>query len=644
MMNSRVMQMLSSRQKKIVAKLMESTQYVTIEFLAKWLDVSGRTIRYDLDSIDVKIRSTGARVKRMPGKGVMLRVGEENRPLLYELTEERQSNTDKDTLVLMMGLYAVIKGSFTIQQLADEFYLSRSSIQKYLPDVEEWLDHFDLQVMKQAWKGLQVIGTERSLRFALYQMLSEKQADLERVHEWLKVEPLEQELVESWLSSCQKDRGIHYSETSLKLLFLFLCWWREQFEAGRYVFIPKEHRHKNRYHLGDVKRFIEKNAEDNRVMIHECAFLDDLFDQAKVVSYQKEAVNGRNYQREIQFSKQLLAQVSTVLQVDLQADEKLLNDLTYHVKAAFNRLAQGVEIDNPYTEEIKVRYRAIYEMVFQMTNDMGYRLFAAEVAFITMHISAAFERSRSRKFLPTVLVVCSSGLATSSILTTKLEHIEPGFHLINVVNTTDLERVLEESGPDFVLTTQDLSLKQMHPIKLFRVSPLLSDDDKRLIQHEAHKIINRKQLAAFNELYKQASLVEPALFDEKIHTAKTHDWRDAVSLAAKPLLQAGYIKQSYVQEMIMSVERNGTYMVFLPRIAFVHASQDNVIKEGISMTVLEQEIDFGDLNPERVDIVIVLAIKEAHNQDFLQLFRYLEDEKSRETILAKWSERKDATR
>lgn len=131
--------MLSSRQKKILAKLMESSQYVTIEFLAKWLDVSGRTVRYDLDSIDEKIRSTGARLKRMPGKGVMLRVVEEKRPLLYELAEDRHANADKDTQVLMMGLYAVIKGSFTIQQLADEFYLSRSSIQKYLPDVDEWL-------------------------------------------------------------------------------------------------------------------------------------------------------------------------------------------------------------------------------------------------------------------------------------------------------------------------------------------------------------------------------------------------------------------------------------------------------------------------------------------------------------------------
>lgn len=644
MIKARVMKMLSSRQKNILAKLLESNQFVTIEFLAKWQDVSARTVRYDLDTIDEALQQVGALITRMPGKGVMLRPGEDNRSLLYELAERTKSASDKDSQLLMMGLYVALKGSFTIQELADEFFLSRSSIQKYMPEVEEWLVDFELQVVKQAWKGLQIIGTERSVRFAVYQMLGEKQTDLDRVHKWLMVEPSDKELVQDWLTSCQEERGIHYSENSLTVLFLFLSWWRVQLESEHHVFVPKENRHKSRFRLGVVEAFIEEKVKNSRAVLHECAFLDNLFDQAKVVSYNKEAASIRHYEREITFCKQLLSQVSTILETDLQEDEKLLHDLTHHVKAAFMRMAQGVEIDNPYTEEIKVRYRAIYEMVFQMTYDMGYRLIAAETAYITMHISAAFERSRNRSFLPTVIVVCSSGLAASSILTTKLEQIEPGFHLISIVNTGDLERVLEESEPDFVLTTQELPHTNLPTTKRFRVSPILSDDDKRLIQHEAHKIINRKQLARFNELYEQATLIEPTLFDEKVHQASTQDWREAITLAAAPLLNAGYVGQSYVQEMIMSVERNGTYMVFLPRMAFVHAGPENVKKEGISMTVLEQEIDFGDLNPERVDIVIVLAMQEAHNQDFLQLFHYLENELSREKLLAKWSGRKDATK
>ncbi len=637
------MPMLTSRQKSILLTLLESDHFVTIEFLAKWLNISSRTIRYDLDAIDTSLESIQVTTTRMPGKGVRLRVGDDKRPYLFELIEGKQESTDKHTQRLMMSLFVTINGTFTIQELADQFFLSRSSVHKYLVDVEEWLDHFDLQLVKQAWKGFQVIGTERSLRFAFYQMLGDKRADLDRIEDWLNVNEREMELMKTWLSLVQTERGVHYSESSIDVFTLFLCWWKKQITAKSYVFVPKEHRHKRHFHLGVIGTFIKDHVEDERSVLHESAFLDDLFDQAKVVSYQKGTSHFRKNSRESQFCEHLLSQLSTVLHTNFLADEKLTNDLTHHIKAAFMRMSQGVEIENPYTEEIKVRYRAIYEMVFQLTYNMGIHLLASEVAYITMHISAAYERSRSRDFLPTVMVVCSSGLAASSILTTKLEQIEPGFHIIHVVRTQDLEQVLQETSPDFILTTQEISIPHWHQTKRFRVSPLLSDQDKRLIQHEAHKIVNRKQLASFNEVYGNASLVEPSLFDEKIHTIKTNDWRDAITLASEPLLAAGYIEQSYIQEMIMSVERNGTYMVFLPKVAFVHASPEHVKKEGISLTILEHEIEFGDLNPEQVTMIIVLAMKEAHNQDFIQLFHYLENETSRTQLLQKWIGRKDAT-
>jgi len=628
----------------LLKKLLEGSQYVTIEFLAKWQNVSERTIRYDLDAIDSAIREVGASLSRAPGKGVCLHIGEEKRSILFEIAEGNEITLDKHVQVTMMSLFAAMRETVTIQQLADEFYLSRSSVQKYLPEIEELLDRFELQLVKKSRKGFLVNGTERSIRLAVYYWLTEKQVDLDRVKGWLSIEKEEDlSLVIDWLHSCQQERELFYSETSLRVLSIFLMWWYNRILNGHFVFISHDERGKCISQLGELTNVLSLVSEDKRVREHEAAFLNHLFDQVKVVSYNKYAIQSENYRKERKFSTYLIKQISEILQVNLLQDTKLMNDLTYHIKAAFLRLEQGVEIDNPYTEEIKVRYRAIYEMVHQITSDMGYKLFASEVAFITMHISAGLDRSNSKKFLPTVIVVCSSGLATSSILTTKLQQAEPGFHLINVVNTEDLLRELEKSEVDFVLTTQELSIKQWNHTKIFRVSPLLNDDDKRTIQHEAHKIINRKQLALFNQVYSHASVVEPTLFDETIHFAKTKDWKESITLAAAPLLNAGHIRQGYIQEMIMSVERNGTYMVFLPKIAFVHAGPENVEKEGISMTIFEDEIDFGSFNPEKVKIVIVLAIKEAHNQDFLQLFRYLESDQIRERLMTKMSERKEVT-
>lgn len=642
MITARVMKMLSSRQKSVLTKLLRSNHYVTIEFLAKWQNVSGRTIRYDLDAIDDMLKQAGAPLKREPGKGVFLHVGEEKRAELFRIAEGHQVFFDKNVHIAMMSLFAVMHETVTIQQLADEFHLSRSSIQKYLPDIEETLDRFGLQLARQARKGFFVNGTERSIRRAIFHWLTDKQVDLERVERWFDCEKNgDRGQIDRWLRSCQEDRQVFYSEGSLRVLTIFLCWWYERILHGHYVYIPQEEREAG-HRLGELSEVVSALC-DNRTAEHEQAFLNTLLGQAKVVSYKNDAVLGESYQKEKDFCTYLLEQISTILQVDLLKDKKLMNDLVYHMKAAFLRIEQGLVIDNPYTEEIKVRYRAIYEMVHQITADMGYMLVAAEVAFITMHVSAGFDRSKSTRFLPTVIVVCSTGLATSSILTTKLQQAEPGFHLINVVNTDDLAKALEESDVDFVLTTQELPIKQWNDTKIFRVSPLLNDEDKRTIQHEAQKMINRKQLACFNQVYAHASAVEPTLFDETVHTANTSDWKESIALAAAPLLQAGYIRQGYVQEMIMSVERNGTYMVFLPKVAFVHAGPENVIKEGISMTIFEHEIDFGSFNPERVEIVIVLAIKEAHNQDFLQLFRYLETQEKREQLITKWIGRKSAT-
>ncbi|KGX86074.1 BglG family transcription antiterminator [Pontibacillus litoralis] len=637
--------MFSSRQKMLLAKLLDSNQYVTVAFLAKWQNVSGRTIRYDLDAMDAILKDMDITLTRVPGKGVLLHVSEEKRSILLSIAEGNQITFDKCIQLTMISLFVVMRETVTIQQLADEFHLSRSSIQKYLPEVEEMLDRFDLQLTRLARRGFRVNGTERSLRRALYHLLTDVQVDLEKAKGWLTLEEHEgNELLLQWLDSCQEERGVYYSENSLQVLYIFLGWWYNHILNGHYVFVPQNQRDKKAYYLGKVREFLTCTIDDSRVLEHESAFLDNLFDQAKVVSYKKNAIQWGNYDKEKTFSTYLVKRISAVLQVDLTTDEKLMNDLTYHIKSAILRSEQGVEIDNPYTEEIKVRYRAIYEMVHQITCDMGYPLLAAEVAFITMHISASFDRSKSRRFIPTVIVVCSTGLATSSILTTKLSQVEPGFRIISVVNTEDLAHELEEHDVDFVLTTQELNMKLWNQVKIFRVSPLLNDDDKRTIQHEAQKIINRKQLELFNQVYASAApVVEPTLFDETVHFAKTSDWRESVSLAAQPLLQKGYIRQGYIQEMIMSVERNGTYMVFLPKIAFVHAGPENVIKEGISMTVFDKEIDFGSFNPEKVKIVIVLAIKEAHNQDFLQLFRYLESPEVRERLSAKKSGGKEET-
>lgn len=72
-----------------------------------------------------------------------------------------------------------------------------------------------------------------------------------------------------------------------------------------------------------------------------------------------------------------------------------------------------------------------------------------------------------------------------------------------------------------------------------------------------------------------------------------NDWKDAIRIAAKSLLDNGYINEQYVEDMIKSVEDAGPYIVLAPNIAVPHARPNgNVDKMAISLTKLNEPVNF----------------------------------------------------
>ncbi len=89
----------------------------------------------------------------------------------------------------------------------------------------------------------------------------------------------------------------------------------------------------------------------------------------------------------------------------------------------------------------------------------------------------------------------------------------------------------------------------------------------------------------------------------------TTSWENAIELAAQPLLKDNLITKDYVDAMINSVHKNGSYIIVMPQIALAHARpEDGVIDNGISILKLQQPITFPE--DKTADIIIVLAATE----------------------------------
>jgi mannitol/fructose-specific phosphotransferase system IIA component (Ntr-type) len=104
------------------------------------------------------------------------------------------------------------------------------------------------------------------------------------------------------------------------------------------------------------------------------------------------------------------------------------------------------------------------------------------------------------------------------------------------------------------------------------------------------------------------------------YIAKDKD--DAIRQAGKLLQNENYVEESYIQAMIDSCNKYGSYIVLLPGLAMPHASCENgVLKMGISILRLKEPVVFG--NTENDPVKLVIAVATPDNKSHLQLLSKL---------------------
>ncbi|MBM7539899.1 PTS sugar transporter subunit IIA [Amphibacillus cookii] len=103
-------------------------------------------------------------------------------------------------------------------------------------------------------------------------------------------------------------------------------------------------------------------------------------------------------------------------------------------------------------------------------------------------------------------------------------------------------------------------------------------------------------------------------------------WEAAIELASKPLLEAGYIEDAYVKNMIASVNKNGPYIVLMDYFALPHAKAGEGVNQlAMSLLKVNQPVDLKG-NPVKVFMVLAAIDTDSHMQSLRDISRILADE------------------
>ena len=616
---------LNERQNSILKYLYNKKDYTTINEISKEFKVSVRTIRYDLDNIEYTLKDNEKiSLVRTPRYGIKLEFKGKRDILTFSSIFDCVEINSPEDRVIFIAINLLI-GNSKVEELSNMLSISKNTVVSDLKKAKEILNNLRINVISKAYVGTCIEGDEEDIRYAfinLYYKISNSdnykllkmiiddfdsiKADIEeRIHK-----------IESRLS-------LEYSDTSFKELIIIImyCFIRMG-EYSDFSYSDKYIQEKEQEEEFDA---IQDAFADKTNDKKEICYLMKWFKSAKVMSFINDKsdvkMDGNKY-----LAMRIIEDMEKYTGIDYSNDFDFVNSVVMHFSVAMYRMQNNFKIENPLKEDIKMRLGIIYQITEDVMkkyeSEIGVEFPDDEVSYMAMHFGAAFERKTQEIFDTKALIVCNSGLATAGLLSARMEVMLPQIQVEGVCRLNNLEDELKNKDVDIIISTVPI---RNTDIEYVEVNPMLNIDDVLKLKKLAFNNVYEKSSEYLVSKYKGDKVSSVAEIIKKSNAAflyNADNWRDAIAEASKPLIKSGDIKEEYVDDMIKAIEDLGTYMVFIPEIAFVHASNKNVVNNAVSMLTLKNEIYFGDNSEVRIKSIVVLANKD-ENKNLIELINIL---------------------
>lgn len=169
---------MDKRQILIIKRLINRKSLLSSEMLASVLGTTSRTVRSDMQTIGQILGKFGARVVSKPSYGYTLEIfdPEEFRVFLQSFNEKYMDgsaltnyNDERSTYIIYRLLSK--NGYIKVEQLADELFISHSTMAVEIKRVRRDLSRYRLKIIQKPNYGIRVTGAEEDFRRAVIQYM-----------------------------------------------------------------------------------------------------------------------------------------------------------------------------------------------------------------------------------------------------------------------------------------------------------------------------------------------------------------------------------------------------------------------------------------------------------------------------------------
>ncbi len=602
---------------KIIEAILNSSK-VHYSDIANLIGKSRKTIAKYLDNIADYVEHFDVSLIRKRNVGIYF---EGNISKLSESIQENnilKFNIPKQRSLDLLTELLITNKAITVQELADKFLISRSTLENNLKAVKGFLNKFGASLLTTK-EGIVIVASEREKRRLMSELISLYWGD-----DYLNKE---QKLQMKGAQDVSTNINVFFSpETLIKVLNAL-----NQFKQISGLKMSDYEYQSLAIHLTIAIERIKRNevikfSSQNSVLEKNTLILIKVIEKEFGIKLPKDEKQYLNIhiltiQSSLTTSKQdedkqlKNNNVSLFLTASLkQFDSTLIKNLTIHLIPALKRLSLGLTIRNPYTSKIKKyftrAYNEVVDLGIKIKNAYGISLNDDELAYIALHIEAFNERNNK---VMTVALVCSTGLGTARLLEQRIKkQFSNQIKISRVVSVQEIkERPVSE---DLVISTINIKLPN---VPLIVVSPFLDENGIRKINGVISKFNNCKtKPEAF------MSLINPKyifLNDKKITRNRV------IKKLTDALYKDGFVRTGIGQAAIKRGEMASTAINI---VAVPHAPIRYVNKSVIAIYIDKKKIEWQD---KMVKIVFFLALNQEIKPHIEEIYSYfdniLEDKK-----------------
>lgn len=620
---------MKKRQIEILNKISESSEYSIDDCLNEFL-ISQRTLYYDLEEINYGISSFG-QIKNF-NKNLMF-IG--NSDLLKRFLKSKGYDLTTDERVELV-LYKIMNERFnTIKESVDELKVSKNTIVNTIDDIRLFLQKRNLQL--HYMDRYIVTGDERDTR-NLYIKLMEKDINLI-------------DFIHADVRQLNFEANLQLSDYSLACLSKLISFSKLRIARGFTINCSEELQIAKQFPYYDiVKKIFNLSEEESTYISAYTATLSSLnlyISKADIEHYVDELV------RKFELKSAIYIQEIKSFKVFLAR----------HILSSYYRIKFSFPIYNPILDDVKRKYSYLFYLVKSVISSIKFenldQMSDDEIAYIVMYFGGNIKSHSS--FKNRVVIVCPHGLMISKSIERQLINYIPMVDIIGSIPIYKLDEFKQEY--DYIISTIPIA---NYPNAIIVHSILTKEDINLLMDkivmwgngdtndvltkilevvEECCTIKNKDKLtkaicSVLNQEYelrrKEVSpMLKELLTRDKMNAVeRCEDWKEAIALAAKPLLDQQLITYEYIEEMQKSLEKHGPYIVLANHFALPHASASNGVNQ-LSMSLLHVKEDVDVLGkPVNTFVVLATVDNNLHMRALSSLSELLYDENNLDKLLS----------